>query len=178
MVSDEGQLYTIEGFAAALIMVVTAFLVFSTATVYTPGDEHIVDMQLEQMGNDALVMMDTPDSNGGASILKEYIQKNDDSAKAEFINDFNYHLQHFSGSTEQMNDLRYAATIFYRNLTGGVASYPFTSSGENVAHEPSVMATRWVKIDHEVEKYSPTDMEDREQYVLIEVLIWHGGVEI
>ena len=60
MVNCEGQLYTMEGIAAAILMVFTMYLVMSTATTYTPGDAHISDMQLEQLGNDALLMMSTP----------------------------------------------------------------------------------------------------------------------
>ena len=46
MVNCEGQLYTMEGVAAAILMVFTMYLVMSTATTYTPGDAHISDMQL------------------------------------------------------------------------------------------------------------------------------------
>ncbi|NYT07821.1 MAG: hypothetical protein GKC05_06165, partial [Methanomicrobiales archaeon] len=45
--NDSGQLYTIEGLAAAVLMVVTAYLVISTTTILTPQDVHIIDMQLE-----------------------------------------------------------------------------------------------------------------------------------
>ena len=51
MVNCEGQLYTMEGIAAAMIMIFTIYLVMSTTTLYTPGDSHINDMQLEQTGN-------------------------------------------------------------------------------------------------------------------------------
>jgi hypothetical protein len=185
MVNDEGQLYTIEGFTAALIMMVTAILVFSTTTVYTPGDEHIADMQLEQLGNDALLMMDTPDSVGGVSDLQEYVKQNNDPVRIAFNSSFTEYLQKYTDTTRYMNDLRYTATIFYRNSTGGVSSYPFSWYGypdikyrDNIAHDPSVMATRWVKLDDRVVFNRPGDMEDREQYVLIEVLIWHGGIEL
>ncbi len=62
MVNDRGQIYTIEGVTAGIIMIVTAYLVLSTTTIFTPGDVHITDMQLEQTGNDALAMLDSPDS--------------------------------------------------------------------------------------------------------------------
>ena len=65
MVDDRAQLYTIEGVAAAFLMIVTAYLVVSSTTVITPQDVHIIDMQLEQLGNDALVVMDTPDTLDG-----------------------------------------------------------------------------------------------------------------
>lgn len=178
MVNDEGQLYTIEGFAAALIMMVTAILVFSTTTVYTPGDEHIADMQLEQLGNDVLLMMDTPDSASGVSDLQEYIM---DYNVSGFNSRFRNFIQMYSDTTTPIYDLRYQATIYYRNVTGGVSSYPFTNYGENIAHEPSVMATHWVKIDGRAvgaPSSGSAAMENREQYVLIEVLIWHGGIEL
>ncbi len=65
MVRDEqGQLYTMEGIAAALIMLATIYLVINATSVYTAGDTHISDMQLEALGSDALMMMDqAPDSS-------------------------------------------------------------------------------------------------------------------
>ena len=62
MVNDRGQIYTIEGITAGIIMIVTAYLILSTTTIFTPGDVHITDMQLEQTGNDALAMLDNPNS--------------------------------------------------------------------------------------------------------------------
>ena len=62
MVNSDGQLFTIEGIAAGLIMLLTAYIVVSTTSMYTPGDTHISDMQLEQLGSDALRMMNTPNS--------------------------------------------------------------------------------------------------------------------
>jgi hypothetical protein len=44
MKNEGGQLYTIEGFAAALIMLMTAYLVVNATSVYTAGDTHINDM--------------------------------------------------------------------------------------------------------------------------------------
>ena len=64
MVNDGGQLYTMEGVAAGLIMLLTVYIVISTTSIYTPGDTHIPDMQLEQLGSDVLAMMDTPDVGG------------------------------------------------------------------------------------------------------------------
>ena len=60
MTNTDGQLYTIEGFAAGLIMIMTAYLVVNATSVYTAGDTHISDMQLEALGSDALTMMGTP----------------------------------------------------------------------------------------------------------------------
>ena len=73
--NDDAQLYTIEGFAAALIMVITAFLVLNATSVYTAGDTHINDMQLEALGTDALKMMDTPVSSADPSPLQAIIER-------------------------------------------------------------------------------------------------------
>ena len=70
-----GQLYTIEGIAAGLIMIMTAYLVVSATSVYTAGDTHISDMQLEQLGTDALKVMDAPVSRGENSLLQDIIEK-------------------------------------------------------------------------------------------------------
>ena len=79
MVNDGAQLYTIEGVSAALIMLLTAYIVVGATSVYTPGDAHISDMQLEVLGTDALVMMDTPpNSTVTESPLRQIIK--DDTA--------------------------------------------------------------------------------------------------
>ncbi len=73
--SEEGQLYTIEGIAAGLIMIMTAYLVVSATSVYTPGDTHISDMHLEAVGTDAVIrVMDTPESKDEKSPLQEIIE--------------------------------------------------------------------------------------------------------
>ena len=70
--SDGGQLFTIEGIAAGLLMILTAYLVVSATSVYTAGDTHISDMQLEQIGSDTLKIMDTPENeNDGKSLLQD-----------------------------------------------------------------------------------------------------------
>ena len=45
--NDEGQLYTIEGIAAAALILTTVYLVLNSTMVFTPGDTHVYDMQLE-----------------------------------------------------------------------------------------------------------------------------------
>ncbi len=41
-------------------MVMTAYMVVNATSVYTAGDTHITDMQLETLGSDALTVMATP----------------------------------------------------------------------------------------------------------------------
>ena len=81
MVDSGGQLFTIEGIAAALIMLATVFIVVNTTSVYTPGDTHVNDMQLEVIGSDALKMLNTPENGSvGKSPLVIMVESNDASA--------------------------------------------------------------------------------------------------
>ena len=74
MVNNQGQLYTIEGIAAGMIMLFTTYLVLGATSVYTPGDSHISDMQLEQTGTDALRMMNTPVNGTTESQLQGIVE--------------------------------------------------------------------------------------------------------
>ena len=60
MVNQEAQLYTMEGIAAGILMLITVYLVLGTTQVYTSGDSHISDMQFEQAASDILRVIDTP----------------------------------------------------------------------------------------------------------------------
>ncbi len=74
VVRDGATLYTIEGVAAALLMIATATIVFQAISIYTPGDTHIDDMLLEQLGADALAVMDMPRGQGDRTLLEEVVQ--------------------------------------------------------------------------------------------------------
>ena len=54
------QLQTLEGFAAALLMVGTVYLVVSAVTLSVPQTELHVDAQLKTYGRDALAILDAP----------------------------------------------------------------------------------------------------------------------
>ena len=73
MINDErGQLHTIEGLAAALLMISTLFFVTQGVTVITPQTGLSLDVQLKQSGADALMVLDTEDPIDGI-LLKKYV---------------------------------------------------------------------------------------------------------
>jgi len=81
MVDSDAQLYTIEGISAGLIMLMTAYIVVNSTSIYTPGDTHISDMQLEVTGSDALTMLNTaPNNSVGLNPIGKYIEQNDGPA--------------------------------------------------------------------------------------------------
>jgi hypothetical protein len=201
MVNDSGQIYTIEGFAAALIILASALLVLNTTTALTPGDQHIAEMQLEQLGSDALAMMDTPGnydpSNTVQSELETYIEENE---REEFHNAFYGYLKEVTGETGvPVDDLQYSATVYFHywinNNKDEIGSVYFASSEEfeslnggrdHIGREPAVRVSRWVYYDNNGNnglgdggdqgsgKCPSRFREGKEQMLLLEVLIWRG----
>jgi hypothetical protein len=176
MVNERGILYTIEGLAAGVIMITTAYLILSTTSIYTPGDAHITDLQMEQLGNDVLAVMDTPLRPNQSSSLQIYIETNNKAAFREhFLKLSTYH----TGDWE--DKIKINASVYFNNKTKGVIDYyPFTdenySSGNLTGSEHLVKVTRRVTISNNAtlpanpHGISPDPL--RNQSVLLEVLIW------
>ncbi|KAF1077934.1 hypothetical protein [Methanogenium sp. MK-MG] len=182
VMNDEGQLYTIEGITAGVIMLVTAFTIFNSGLVYTPGDAHISDMQIQQLGYDALLMMDTPEDMSplSASPLALMIQGNDGSG---FGNEFSSYLKSGTGTTDIVDSLEFNATVYNRVLGNNpnpdddyVHSYQFSSSTmyeeSQLTREPAISVTRYVWIPGRPGGYGNNEYDNTEQLVLLEVLIW------
>jgi hypothetical protein len=174
MVNDHAQMYTLEGFAAGVLMLITAYLVLGATTVYTPGDVHIAEMQLEQLGSDALAMMDLPDYNDGTNELEDIIENTDSLA---FSSSFTANLRRLTGSTDTcVDDLQFNASVYYRTASGEVASYPLAHSERSslVSREPAVRVSRWVSVDATgISEIQGCDRRDP-QLLLVEVLLWRG----
>ncbi len=164
--NDAGQLYTIEGFAAGLIMVMTAYLVVNATSVYTAGDTHINDMQLEALGSDALNMMDVaPNVTDAKTPLQEIIEPstiNGDRFKTLFLNYTNK-----SGSGP-IHDIQFNASYSCRNVNDdSIENYPISSTRDLSGGEHTVKATKWVIVDKDV---CGNVLQNRA--VLVEVLLW------
>lgn len=163
MVNDSGQLYTMEGIAAGLVMLLTAYLILSTTSIYTPGDTHIPDMQLEQLGSDVLAMMDTPDSDGGENHLVNFINNGDGDG---FRNRF---LEYCNARTiGDLDTIHMSANVAYRDEDDQIKEHPLVGPDETwTGRESAVRVTRWVQLDQQT---SPP----RAQAVLVEVLLWRA----
>ena len=195
MVKDEAQMYTIEGFAAVLIMLVTAYLILGTAQVYTPADSHITEMQLEQLGNDALIMMDTPLNQSGAvssqSNLSYFLEDpNNALIKSDFADEFMRYMQMRTGASQDAHladEIRFNATIYYYFIGVGnnevrtinfadSSNYDLEYESDPIARETAVRVSRWATIyinSLNDEDYNH-DLSDGYHTVLLEVLIWRG----
>ena len=171
--TDGGQLYTIEGFAAGLIMVITAYLVVNATSVYTAGDTHINDMQLEQLGNDALTAMGTPmniaESVNGSSTLRSILESDSVTMKNAFRTNFSA-LVNTTG-TGLKQDIQFNATYSCRKNDNSIESRSISSSLRNLSgDEHPVRATKWVIINRLSDPVCDTTNTDRA--VLVEVLLW------
>ena len=166
MRNTDGQLYTIEGFAAALIMIATAYLVVNATSVYTAGDTHISDMQLEALGMDALKVMDIPISKDEPSMMQEIIENGNHLA---FVSNFSYLINNKTG--QNSDHLQYTASYSYRNTTDNSVSSAFIIASRNLSGgEHAVRATKWVVVNKDLTDNGVVDPQDRA--VLVEVLMW------
>ncbi|MDI9633276.1 MAG: hypothetical protein QFX32_04375 [Methanolinea sp.] len=176
MVNESGQLYTIEGIAASVLVLTTLYMVLNTTTILTPGETHISDMQLEQLGNDILAVMDVnpewTDSGDGfpESPLQQYIQNNDDEG---FKNHFN-NLARMAIDGVNEREIYFAAYLTYRT-NEGIKTEPFFEYWQ-FTREHAVKVTRWVNVDNrngQMNSNYPGIRAER-QTVLLEVLLWRG----
>jgi len=163
MVNEGGQLFTIEGLAAAMIMVLTIFFVFNTTSVYTPGDAHISDMQMEILGSDALRMMDVPEAHGTPSLLRTIIEEHKvETFDKAFLNYVN------NRTLQEPDHIRYNASYTCRNTADdSISSIVLGGSHKLTGTEHPVRVTKWVRVNTNI--CGPI-AQDRA--VLMEVLLW------
>jgi hypothetical protein len=167
MVDDQGQLYTIEGVAAAILMVFTAYLMLSSTTLYTPGETHVTDMQMEQLGNDALLMLDTSDGYFQSSPLEMFIYNN---LTTEFRNNFTQLLN--ARNSIYPDKFQFSANVSYRYGTDSIGTYQFIQSPNFTGREHTVKVTRWVYVAPGASSLPSQVETNRNQSVLLEVLLW------
>ncbi len=153
-------------------MLVTAYIMLNTTTLYTPADTHVTDMQLQQLGTDTLAMMDTMNSSGQPeSDLERDVRLSDN---VTFNSTFNAYLN--AQYIPDSRPLQWNATIYYydeNDANNPVKSYNFAQSNETMTgREHFVMVTKWVHIEDN--STHPSVLPQRDRVVLMEVLLWRG----
>ncbi|RQD83590.1 MAG: hypothetical protein D5R96_02730 [Methanocalculus sp. MSAO_Arc2] len=164
---DSGTLYTIEGVAAALLMIATATIVLQSVSIYTPGDMHIDDMLLEQLGADALAVLDMPAAPGERSDLELIVASFDCVAFHESF----YPLLRKRSLIPDDDPVQYSARVFYRD-GDEIGSVFFAESIPFTGYEPSIRVTRWIQVHPGHDLLIP--YTGRPQAVLFEVVLWRG----
>lgn len=169
MVNSEGQLFTIEGIAAALIMLMTAYLVVNTTSVYTSGDAHINDMQLEVMGSDALKMMNTfSNTTDNKTHLAQLVQENNGLG---FGKNFSSVLNSRTGA--QPDTIQWMANISYVRTDGTVNSTYLNMSRHLSGGEHAVKVSQWTIVEGRKFDLDMSMADTRRlRAVLVEVFLW------
>jgi len=172
MVNDSGQLYTMEGVAAGIILLLTMYIVISTTSIYTAGDTHIPDMQLEQLGSDVLAMMDTSDVNGSESQLVGFVKggvPSGDTLRTKFLNNCKMR------AGDEDTNLRAQIYLSYRKPGGSVNTTLLSPADpEFTGRENAVRVTRWVQLDGILPGIPDIEHSSRPRAVLVEVLLWRA----
>ena len=173
MVNSDGQLFTIEGIAAALIILLTAYIVVNNTSIYTPGDTHISNMQLEVVGSDALAMMNTAsNSTIGKSDLQTIVENSD---AAGFRTIFNNTVNNRTGLTPELHPIQFQANVTYRNPTDDSIHSVFLSDSSHsfTGTEHAVHVSQWVVIEkNQFPDCTSGDCKNRKHAVLVEMLLW------
>jgi hypothetical protein len=195
MVKDGAQLYTMEGIAAGLIMLLTAYLVLGTTSVYTPGDTHITDMQLEQVGSDILKVMDTPlklndtrwnyQSNRSDLELIVNGTNGDPDPNGQFIRKFmtDYLCNDKAVARETAvgcSGIQINAVVWYLGNSVGSYNLPDTTQNLNILNlsrsEPGVRVTHWIHTNGpphgNIPAVNKNGMSPEPQELLLEVVMW------
>jgi hypothetical protein len=172
VVNDRGQLYTIEGVAAGLIMLLTAYVAVSSTSVYTPGDAHISDMQLEVVGSDALHMMDIPPNmTVSQSPLQQIVMKDDceGSEGATFGEIFNSTVNNRTSLSKSDRIQWNASYVYRREIDGTTATCYLSSSRFLTGGEHPVRVSKWVIVQRNL---PDNDGPGQTRAVLVEALLW------
>jgi hypothetical protein len=179
VVNDRGQLYTIEGVAAAILMLLTAYLTLSTTTIYTPADTHVIDMQLEQLGNDALAMMDTADTAdwgaGDGDPFESYLERLImDYNIPDFENTLNKYLNTQYNGLDVDRPIHFTSMIYYRDSSDQLQRLDFSPASTLPVGFRPVTVTRFIFIKYTDPPSGIFDFIDRynDQVVLLEVTLW------
>jgi len=184
---DDAALYTMEGIAGGLIMLLTIYLVLGTTMVFTTGDSHISDMRFKQEASDILRVIDTPKDLTGSlqpnqSDLERIVSTTD--IPREFSNSFRAHLSNSSVAAKTTlisgNAIQIDVNVSYVTSTGLVIGYNLTprSYPPGLLNQvPGVMVTHWVYYNGGTGGTSkppntPSSMQSGPQPLLVEVYLW------
>jgi hypothetical protein len=147
-------------------MLLTAYLVVGATSVYTSGDAHISDMQLEVLGSDALMMMDTPPNSSVTESPLQQIIETDDGSRFRnlFLNYTN------ASGYGPKHDIQFSASYTYEAVSEStIKSAPINSSRNLTGGEHAVRVTKWVIVN---KKLPPDTGVLGNRAVLVEVLLW------
>lgn len=127
------QLQTLEGLSSAVLLLATLFIITQGTTYLTPQTELSLDVQLMQLGNDALIILDTEHAVDGI-LLKRYVG-NWSGAEANISSSAPASIDVNSSQfgTNGQNDLNYSlSTILPENVFYNVDFVYFNGTDQKI----------------------------------------------
>jgi len=71
--NEEAQIYTLEGFVAASLMILTVMIIIKSSLIITPQNELTMDVKLKQTADDAIAVIDMAPKTAFQSNLTELV---------------------------------------------------------------------------------------------------------
>ena len=154
--TDNGQIYTIEGVTASLILLAVLLLIIQANSLAQPQTEKTIDMKLGVMANDVITCMDYNSTNSwspNSSSLQSYVE-NWNGSYVSYASGVPYTNQELSGLNNSitamlpidvMYNLNFTYFINYANNTIVPQDNMVITNGE--PGDNSMVATRIITIN-------------------------------
>jgi hypothetical protein len=144
---DRGQIYTIEGFASALILIGVLYFIFQSISVVTPQTEMSADMKLSQKAADTLICLDWTNENYTSDLKTAVALWNNGTTNyASRVNPGENSIKALDADISSLlsNDTAYNLEITYND---GSTVHSGVAILGGVPGDNSVVATRLVTIN-------------------------------
>jgi hypothetical protein len=163
---ERGQLHTIEGLSAAVLMIATIFFVTQGVMVITPQTGLSLSAQLKQLGSDALTVLDTEDPIDDI-LLKKYVAAwNGTEANITHPVPQSIEVNSFQFGSDSGNDLNHSLSMLLpEDVLYNVDFVYVNGSSMNTSHvilkgfppDDSIAVSQMVTLHHNESNYDLSD---------------------
>jgi hypothetical protein len=188
---NRGQLYTIEGIIASLILIGVLLFIIQANSVIIPQTEKISDMKLQQRANDILNCVEISNGSNNANDLKTYVELWNGSPADPAVNEgvAGGSMKNIAGETITLHNFdnavssrlsggeQYSVSVSY-NDTSLHTDIPLIIKGQ--PGDNSVVATRLVTLYPEDDAQLSEFWRNNERHtsnlpivVDVKIICWH-----
>ena len=141
----KGQAFTLEGIVAAVMMLMVTYFLFHSTIIITPLTGETSDAQLKQLAQDALILLDNPNSDSNDTLQNALASLNATNYPHELMNsldkilpenvDYNLHVIYYNTSEDQLHTYQITNKA-YTEDTVSVSRYIVVRNGAFVYDSP------------------------------------------
>lgn len=145
---DRGQIYTMEGIVASLILLSVLLFILQSNSIIVPQTERSIDMKLYEKAGDALICLDRSNNDIWSAMapLSTYVAEWDGVSDMTGLDLDNYIASMLP------DQVQYNLDLVYFDSTGSKQDKPVIVHG--IPHDNSVVSTRLITINEdEVSSY-------------------------